>query len=56
MNYDVAPALATAVAQATMESRVARLRADPKIVAQYCHDFIYEGLMRPVPILEEIRS
>ena len=54
MNYDVAPALAAAVAQAAMESGVARVRVDPKLVAQYCHDCVYEGLLRPVPILEEI--
>jgi malate dehydrogenase (oxaloacetate-decarboxylating) len=54
MNYDVAPALAAAVAQAAMESGVARVRVDPKLVAHYCHDCVYEGLLRPVPILEEL--
>jgi malate dehydrogenase (oxaloacetate-decarboxylating) len=49
MNYDVAPALAAAVAQAAMDSGVARLRVDPQVVAQYCHDFIYEGRMAPIP-------
>jgi malate dehydrogenase (oxaloacetate-decarboxylating) len=53
MSYDIAPALAAAVAQAAMESGVARLRVDPEMVAQSCHDFIYEGLMMPVPALEE---
>src|SRR5205085_1694443 len=55
MNYDVAPALAAAVAQAAMDSGVARLRVDPQIVTQHCHDFIYEGLLTPVPALEELR-
>ncbi len=54
MNYDVAPALAAAVAQAAMDSGVARLRVDPQLVAQHCHDFIYEGLLTPVPPLEEL--
>jgi len=54
MNYDVAPALAAAVAQAAMDSGVARLRVDPQLVAQHCHDFIYEGLLAPVPPLEEL--
>jgi malate dehydrogenase (oxaloacetate-decarboxylating) len=53
MNYDVAPSLAAAVAQAAMESGVARIRVDPRIVAQHCRDFIYEGLLTPVPPLEE---
>lgn len=56
MNYDVAPALAAAVAQAAMDSGVARIRVDPQIVAQYCHDYIYEGLMTPVPPLGELLS
>lgn len=56
MSYEVAPALAAAVAQAAMDSGVARLCVDPQLVAQYCHDFIYEGLMTPVPSLEETRS
>jgi malate dehydrogenase (oxaloacetate-decarboxylating) len=55
MNYDVAPALAAAVAQAAMDSGVARLRVDPQLVAQHCHDFIYEGLLTPVPPLEELQ-
>jgi malate dehydrogenase (oxaloacetate-decarboxylating) len=54
MNYDVAPALAAAVAQAAMDTGMARIRVDPLIVAQYCHDYIYEGIMMPVPALEEI--
>ncbi len=53
MNYDVAPALAAAVAQAAMDSGVARLRVDPQMVTQHCHDFIYEGLLTPVPALGE---
>jgi malate dehydrogenase (oxaloacetate-decarboxylating) len=52
MNYDVAPALAAVVAQAAMDSGVARLRVDPRVVAEHCHDFIYEGIMTPVPPLE----
>ena len=56
MNYDVAPALAAAVAQAAMDSGVARLRVDPQLVAHQCHDFIYEGLLTPVPPLEELHS
>ena len=39
-----------------MESGVARVRVDPQVVAQHCHDFIYEGLLLPVPRLEEIPS
>jgi malate dehydrogenase (oxaloacetate-decarboxylating) len=54
MNYDVAPALAAAVAQAAMDSSVARLRVNPQLVAEHCHDFIYEGLLAPVPPLEEL--
>ncbi|GAC1344283.1 MAG: hypothetical protein NVSMB27_05070 [Ktedonobacteraceae bacterium] len=53
MSYDIAPALAAAVAQAAMASGVARLHVDPQQVAQHCHDFIYEGLMTPVPSLDE---
>ncbi len=53
MDYEIAPALAAAVAQAAMESGSARLRVDPEVVAQHCHDFIYEGLLTPVPPLEE---
>jgi malate dehydrogenase (oxaloacetate-decarboxylating) len=56
MNYDVAPALAAAVAQAAMDSGVARLRVDPQIVALHCHDFVYEGLLTPIPPLEELHS
>lgn len=52
MNFDIAPALAAAVAQAAMDSGVARLRVDPQVVAQHCHDFIYEGILTPVPPLE----
>ncbi len=53
MNYDIAPALAATVARAAMASGVARLRVDPHVVAQHCRDFIYEGLLTPVPSLEE---
>jgi malate dehydrogenase (oxaloacetate-decarboxylating) len=56
MNYDVAPALAAAVAQAAMDSGVARLRVDPQLVTEHCHDFVYEGLLAPVPSLEELHS
>jgi len=56
MNYDVAPAVAAAVAQAAMDSGVARLRVDPQLVAKHCHDFVYEGLLTPVPPLEEMHS
>ena len=55
MNYDVAPAIAAAVAQAAMDSGVARLRVDPQLVLQHCHDFIYEGLLTPVPAQREPR-
>ncbi len=53
MDYDVAPAIAATVAQAAMDSGVARIRVDPQMVAQYCHDFVYEGLQMPVPPLED---
>jgi malate dehydrogenase (oxaloacetate-decarboxylating) len=56
MDYDVAPAIASTVARAAMESGVARIRVDPQIVAQRCHDFIYEGLQMPVPPLENGRK
>ncbi len=56
MNYDVAPAVAAAVAQAAMDSGVARLRVDPQLVAKHCHDFVYEGLLTPVPPLGEMHS
>src|SRR6266567_4330841 len=46
MDYEIAPALAAAVAQAAMESGAARLRVDPEVVAEHCHDFIYEGVLR----------
>ena len=53
MNYEVAPALAAAVAQAAMDSGVARLHVDAQLVARSCSDFIYEGIMAPVPAMEE---
>jgi malate dehydrogenase (oxaloacetate-decarboxylating) len=53
MNYEVAPTVAAAVAQAAMETGVARLRVDPQLVARACRDFIYEGIMTPVPVLQE---
>ena len=53
MSYEVAPALAAAVAQAAMDSGVARLRVDAQLVERYCRDFIYEGFMAPVPALDE---
>jgi malate dehydrogenase (oxaloacetate-decarboxylating) len=52
MSYEVAPALAAAVAQAAMESGVARVRVAPEVVARHCRDFIYEGILLPVPTLE----
>ena len=55
MDYDIAPAMAAAVAQAAMETGVARLRVDPQLVAQHCRDFIYEGLMTPVPPADEVQ-
>ena len=55
MDYDIAPAIAAAVAQAAMETGVARLRVDPQLVAQHCRDFIYEGLMTPVPPADEVQ-
>ncbi len=36
-----------------MDSGVARLRVAAQLVARYCSDFIYEGIMAPVPALEE---
>jgi malate dehydrogenase (oxaloacetate-decarboxylating) len=56
MNYEVAPALAAAVAQAAMDTGVARLRVDARLVECYCRDFIYEGMMAPVPALDEAAS
>lgn len=49
MNYEVAPALAAAVAQAAMDSGVARIRVDAHLVEHYCRNFIYEGIMASVP-------
>lgn len=51
MNYEVAPALAAAVAQAAMDSGVARILVDAHLVEQYCRNFIYEGIMASVPAL-----
>jgi malate dehydrogenase (oxaloacetate-decarboxylating) len=56
MNYEVAPALAAAVAQAAMETGVARLHIDPQLVERFCRDFIYEGILAPVPALNETPS
>jgi malate dehydrogenase (oxaloacetate-decarboxylating) len=57
MNYEVAPALAAAlaaaVAQAAMYSGVARLHVDAQLVARSCSDFIYEGIMVAVPAMQE---
>src|SRR6266567_4527661 len=53
MNYEVAPALAAAVAQAAMNTGVARLHVDAQLVARSCSDFIYEGIMVSVPTLQE---
>jgi malate dehydrogenase (oxaloacetate-decarboxylating) len=55
MNYDIAPAVAAAVAKAAMDSGAARIRVDPQMVAQCCLDFVYEGFLTPVPALEEMR-
>jgi hypothetical protein len=38
-----------------LDSGMARFCVDPEFVAQYCHDFIYEGLLKAVPSLEETR-
>jgi malate dehydrogenase (oxaloacetate-decarboxylating) len=56
MNYEVAPALAAAVAQAAMETGMARLHVDPQLVERFCRDFIYEGILAPVPALNETPS
>ncbi|TME00329.1 MAG: NADP-dependent malic enzyme [Chloroflexi bacterium] len=53
MNYEVAPALAAAVAQAAMNTGVARLYVDAQLVERSCRDFIYEGIMAPIPSLDE---
>ncbi|HEY6406433.1 MAG TPA: malic enzyme-like NAD(P)-binding protein, partial [Ktedonobacteraceae bacterium] len=53
MDYEVAPALAAAVAQAAMDSGVARLHVEAQLVARSCSDFIYEGIMAPVPAMQE---
>ena len=53
MDYEVAPALAAAVAQAAMDSGVARLHVNAQLVARSCSDFIYEGIMVSVPALQE---
>jgi hypothetical protein len=39
-----------------MDSGVARQYVDAQLVASYCHDFIYEGRMEPVPSLEETQK
>jgi hypothetical protein len=36
-----------------METGVARLHVDPQLVERYCRGFIYEGIMAPVPVLNE---
>ncbi len=56
MNYEVAPAVAAAVAQAAMETGVAHLHVDPHLVARACRDFIYEGIMAPVPAVDKSSS
>jgi len=35
---------------------VARLYVDAQLVARNCRDFIYEGIMAPVPSLEETQK
>jgi malate dehydrogenase (oxaloacetate-decarboxylating) len=56
MNYEVAPALAAAVAQAAMDTGEALLHVDARLVERYCRDFIYEGIMAPVPSLDETKQ
>ena len=34
--------------------RGSRLHVDPHFVERYCRDFIYEGIMAPVPALNEL--
>jgi len=53
MSYEIAPALAAAVAQAAMDSGVARRLVNPQTVAEHCYDFIYEGILTPVPPLQD---
>jgi hypothetical protein len=48
--------VAAAVAQAAMETGVARLHVDPRLVARACRDFIYEGIMAPVPAVDKSSS
>jgi malate dehydrogenase (oxaloacetate-decarboxylating) len=49
MNYEVAPSLAAAVAKAAMDSGVARLQVEPRLIERACRDFIYEGISAPIP-------
>jgi hypothetical protein len=44
-----------AITKAEMNSGLAHLCVDPNLVAHFCHDFINEGLLTPVPSLEETR-
>jgi hypothetical protein len=44
-----------AITKAEMNSGPAHLCVDPNLVAQFCRDFINEGLLTPVPSLEETR-
>ncbi len=43
MDFQVAPTLASAVAQAAMETGVARLKVDPKEARERLEHFLYEG-------------
>jgi hypothetical protein len=53
MNREVAPALAAAIVRAAKNTGEARLYVDGQLVERYSHDFIYEGIMAPVPVLNE---
>jgi malic enzyme len=45
--------IVAAVAQAAMDTGVVRLHVDPHLVERSCRDFFYEGIMTPVPALNE---
>ena len=45
MDFRVPPAVAAAVAQAAMDSGVARRKVDPERVAESTRRFIYEGVL-----------
>jgi malate dehydrogenase (oxaloacetate-decarboxylating) len=46
MSFSVPPLVAAAVAQAAIETGVARKKVDPEEVARHTRDFIYEGDLR----------